>query len=439
MSMFGTRGDRRRSARREHAPAEPSPTGSSGPRLPLLLAAGIAAVFGVAACGGSDSGSGGSSSAAGNTAAEAGGALQPGTLKLGMTAALSGFLPFDDQISNGMKLAVKEINDAGGIDGKVKLDLQVKDTKSDTGNVVKLTQEFIDGGTKVVFAECNADAQVAAAAVAQRGGAVELSACNAEPKIGKQYPNYWGVGLSPNVTMAAAAQYAAKNKGYKTVYMLSSTDLLYNKTLQGYFKDAAAKLGMKVVGEDFYKVGATDYASNITKIKNLNPKPDVIFSSIFVPDSGTFVKQLRAAGVTVPVISGDGSDSPLLTKIGGKGAEGTCVVTHAFPVQGEPTEAFYGKYKTEYGVSPDTAFAGVGYNNVKLLAAAVQKAKSTDPNAIAKALSGGMKLAPPDALWDIDFPAGQHWPNYKVPVICVQDGAFKRDAYLTPDYIPPVK
>ena len=54
----------------------------------------------------------------------------------------------------------------------------------------------------------------------------------------------------------------------------------------------------------------------------------------------------------------------------------------------------------------------MGYNNVKLLAAAVEKAKSTEPAAIAKALSAGMTIEPPAALWSIDFPAGQHWPEY---------------------------
>lgn len=359
-------------------------------------------------------------------------------MKLGMTAALSGSLPFDLQISNGIKLAVNQINKAGGVGGKVKLALTVQDTGSDTTKAVTEAKSYADGGTSVVFAECNADAQVAEAAVLKQSNALVMSACDAAPKIGAQYPNYWGVGLSPNMTMAALAQYAA-SKGYKRVYVMNSTDLLYDTSLTSYFEKAATHLGIKVIGSNLYTVGATNYSSQIAQIQAaLGKKPDAIFSPIFVPDVGTFVKQLRAAGVTTPFLTGDGSDSPLLLSIAGSASNGTCLSTHAFPEAGTPTADFYKLYDQTYGGKLDTAFAAVGYNMVKVLEAAVTKAQSTDPAAISKALAGGLSVSAPNTLWSISYPSGQHWPVYAVPVDCVKAQKFYRAAYSVPTYIPPV-
>ncbi|MEA2168637.1 MAG: branched-chain amino acid transport system substrate-binding protein [Solirubrobacteraceae bacterium] len=387
-----------------------------------------------AACGGDDAGS--EAASGGGSGSEEGAGLKAETMKLGFPAGLTGFVAFfDNQILNGMKIAVDEINARGGIDGKVKLDLQARDAKGETPQALTLGQQLVDSGAKVLFSMCNSDTQLAMASLAQRTSTVALSGCNGDPGIGSKFPNYWGVGLSSNVTMAAGAQYASQ-QGYKTYYMLGSEDLAYNRNQQRFFDEAATELGLKKVGSDTFHNGATDFAPQIARIRSADPQPDAIFSSSFVPDTGTFLKQLRAAGSKVPYIGGDGADSALLTKIGRSGAEGSVFPTHAFPQPGSPVEDFYAKYDERFGERPDSAFAGVGYNEIKLVEAAVLKARSTDAKAMAQAINDGITISPPLSLWEIEFPKGQHWPVYQVPVVEVADGAFRRAAYFEPKFIP---
>ena len=70
------------------------------------------------------------------------------------------------------------------------------------------------------------------------------------------------------------------------------------------------KLGGSIVGTADYKLGAGDFSAQVTKIQNANPKPDMIYTPMFMPDTPVFLKQLKAAGVDIPVVTSDGNDTP---------------------------------------------------------------------------------------------------------------------------------
>jgi branched-chain amino acid transport system substrate-binding protein len=174
---------------------------------------------------------------------------------------------------------------------------------------------------------------------------------------------------------------------YKTAYVLLTHDFAFGLTTPRYFEVAFKQLGGQIVGEDNYKILTGDFSAQIAKIKALNPQPDVIEQSGFVPDPPTFVKQLRAAGVMTPVIGTDGSDSPLLLSVGGSQVEGYVFSTHAFPTPGSPVETFYTKYTAKYGHAPESSFTALGYDLSQNLAAALHAAQSTDPKALLNALN----------------------------------------------------
>src|SRR3954453_5855438 len=156
-----------------------------------------------------------------------------------------------------------------------------------------------------------------------------------------------------------------------------------------YFQNAFAHYCKgKIVGKDVYKIGQTDFGSQATKIQNANPKPDVIFSAIFVPDSGAFLKALRSAGVKAPFLSTDGNDSPLLASSGGKAVSGTVFTTHGFPQPGSLMSSFRKSYKKIMGKAPETnTIEAIGRDNVYALVYAAAKAHSTDPDKLISALA----------------------------------------------------
>ena len=139
--------------------------------------------------------------------------LKKGTITVGYGNNLTGFLAAHDVlISNGALLAVQQINAKGGIGGKVKIKLTLRDVKSRADTSVQVARDFLNAKVNVLILPCNTDFQVAMAAVANPRGQFMLSPCNADPTVAKKYGNYWPVGMAGNAQLAQLANYAKLRK-----------------------------------------------------------------------------------------------------------------------------------------------------------------------------------------------------------------------------------
>jgi len=332
----------------------------------------------------------GGSVVAGLAAIVAQGATQqrsaPMELKIGAAMALSGpWAVFDEPLLNGIKMAAKEIDDKGGVNG-VTVKLTYKDFQGDNTRQLADTQQMLDGGVKVFIAS-NGGSLGANQLIVNKGGLI-LAGSGTDPENTERVgPREFTVVFTDNQQAAAGAEYAC-SKGYRKAWVLGSPDSTYTGNMGAYFQDAFAHYCKgKVVGKDVYKIGQTDFGSQATKIQNANPKPDVIFSAIFVPDSGAFLKALRSAGVKTPFLSTDGNDSPLLASSGGKAVSGTVFTTHGFPQPGSLMATFRESYTKIMGKAPETnTIEAIGRDNVYALVYAAAKAHSTDPDKMIGAL-----------------------------------------------------
>jgi branched-chain amino acid transport system substrate-binding protein len=123
----------------------------------------------------------------------------------------------------------------------------------------------------------------------------------------------------------------------------------------------------------------------LTQIKAANPE------GIYVPgyytEVGTIARQARELGVTVPLMGGDGWDSPKLWEIGGESMNGCYFSNHYSTDDPSPVvQKFVTTYKKKYSQLPD-ALAALGYDAAKILADAIGRAGSTDGNRVRDALS----------------------------------------------------
>ena len=221
-------------------------------------------------------------------------------LQIGAAMALSGpWAVFDEPLLNGIKMAAKQIDAKGGIDG-VTVKLTYKDFQGDNTQQLADTQQMMDNGIKVFIAS-NGGSLGANQLIVNKGGLI-LAGSGTDPENTQRVgPHEFTVVFTDNQQASAGAIYAC-SKGYRKAWVLGSPDSTYTGNMGTYFQEAFAHYCHgKVVGKDVYKIGQTDFGSQATKIQNANPKPDVIFSAIFVPDSGVFLKALRSAGVTTPV------------------------------------------------------------------------------------------------------------------------------------------
>lgn len=362
--------------------------------------------------------------------------LSSGTITVGFGNNLTGFLAVHDHlISQGAQLAVQQINRSGGIGGRVRIKLMLKDVKSDPATSVEVANELIGAHVAAMILPCNTDFQVAMAAVAKRANQFTLSPCNADPTAWRKFPIYWPVGMAGNAQMAQLASYA-QSAGLKKIYVIDS-NFLYIHLMAKYFKKAAPLYGLRIAGTASVPFGATgfpnDYSAFVDKVKAANPQ--AVMTGLFTPYVDTLTKQLRAAGVKVPVLGSDGMDTGLDLTAGGSAVNGNVFTTFGYPSAGSPTAKFYSDYAKRFGKRPDGSYAALGYETIKVLEAAVRRANSTDPKKIQAALGAGMTVS--GALGQIVYPGrGQHNPTNPVAVVAIKNRKFSLVKAGVPTKVP---
>lgn len=361
------------------------------------------------------------------------------TIKIGMIYNMTGAqASLDAPSANGAKLAVKEINAAGGVLGK-QIELISYDGKTDAETIGKAATQLATSDKVVaMLGFSDSDMVMAAAPIAAKSGIMFVTSGATSPKLPAQVPDYLFLAcFGDNVQAAAAAEYAYKNLNSKTVYLLIDKGMEYTMLLGKYFKERFTELGGTVVLEDYYQTGDKDYSAQITKLKALKPAPDILFISSGPDDVGTIVKQFRDGGVKQPIFGGDGYDTPLLVQIAGPGANNVYFTTHSLMDAEAGTPAakkFIADYKAEYKTDPENAFAGLGYDTVKLIVDSISRAKSTDPKAIRDALQTTKGLA--GVTGTITFETGNPIPQKGVALIQVKNGKLVLAAEVVPEKVP---
>jgi len=361
------------------------------------------------------------------------------TIKIGMIYNMTGAqASLDAPSANGAKLAAKEINAAGGVLGK-KIELVAYDGKSDAATIANSATQLTQTDKVVaMLGFSDSDMVMAAAPTAAKAGIVFVTSGATSPKLPEQVPDYLYLAcFGDNVQAAAGAEYAFTTMKAKTVYLLIDKGMEYTLLLGKYFKDLFVELGGKVALEDNYQTGDKDYSAQITKLRGLKTAPDMLYIAAGPDDVGTIVKQFRDAGVKKPIMGGDGYDTPLLVQVGGAGAENVYFTTHSLmdaSLGTDPVKAFIAAYQAEYKTPPENAFAGLGYDTVKLLVDSIKRAGSADPKAIRTALNATKDL--PGVTGAITFQPGSRIPQKGVTVILVKDGKFTLAQEVVPQKVP---
>ncbi len=301
--------------------------------------------------------------------------------------------PLDTPGYRGAQVAIKALNDAGGVLGKPVEFVNI-DGKSDPVTVGNAAVELIDQGADLILAPCDFDFGGPASREAQDAGLVGISLCASDPLYSS-----WSLGdkqftLSMwNTTMGAvAAEYAFNEREWKTAYVVTDQFIAYTKSLSKYFVEHFQALGGEILLEDTYTNGDNDFSAQLARLQALETKPDVIFISSYGQDIGVIIRSLREVGYDAPVLGGDSYDDPsMIAALGESLGNDIYFVTHTW--MGEEAHPdmpkFIEMYEEMHGEAPDTSFVATGWDTVMLLAQAVEAAGSTDGAAVAAALEEG--------------------------------------------------
>jgi branched-chain amino acid transport system substrate-binding protein len=307
-------------------------------------------------------------------------------IRIGFHAPLTGPTAADGKSSEvAAGIAVDWINAAGGLLGQ-KVELIVYDDQGKADQSIPLANKMI-GQDKVAVAVSGGYSLPtrAAAPVFQKAGIPYFAAYAVHPDVttGGNWA-FRGVTLGPPQG-AVTAKFVADEFGKKRVSMITM-DNDFGQSIADGFKETAPKVGLTIVKEYTYSLRERQFGSIIAAVKADNPEVIVASGYFFV--AGPLVSQLRAAGLTQPIIGSQAFDSMQFIAIAKDSAEGVYVVGAMGRDRKHPDlEKFKAEFAKRAGHEIETVAANC-YSAVMLVGDAIKRAGSTEPKRIRDALAG---------------------------------------------------
>ncbi|MDQ2106576.1 ABC transporter substrate-binding protein [Azospirillum isscasi] len=323
---------------------------------------------------------------------------------------------------NGIETALEELNASGEL-GSVKLKLLIEDTASDKNQATTLVSRFAQyDKAAVILGPTSSVEAFAALPVAQEQGVPVVSTASADvSRVGSWI---FKSNATPATIMQALGEQAAARLAPKNVaYVFNRDNDAYIAQKNGV-KDLFEAKGIKTVAEETIVGGDTDFTALATKLAALDI--DTLLISTTAETSANIIIQARQAGLSdkVRILGTPSMASQQFLKVGGAAVEGTIFVADYFLESASPlNRTFVETYQRKFKIAPDV-FAAIGYNQLKVAAAAIKVAGPTyDRAAIRKALLTVKDL--PTVLGGGKLTINENrTPSYGGFVLTVKGGAF---------------
>ena len=374
--------------------------------LIAVLAMGI-----VAGCGGGGEGDGA--------------ATEGDTLKIGINYELSGDIAtFGSHTRDGVMLAFEEINANGGVLGK-QIEPLERDNQGKLDEAVSVATKLITEDKIVAhMGPVTTGCTLAAVPIATQYKIPLLTASathpdvTVDPETGKVRDYIFRTCFTDPPQAIVGADFAYNDLSAKkaAIYFDNTND--YSKGLAKEFKAKFEALGGTIVAQEGYGKDDDDFRPTLTSFSKAGA--DIIYVPGYYQKVAKVVSQARELGINVPFLGADGWDSPDLVEIAGaENLNNTFFTNHYSSTDpSEKVQGFVNAYKEKYGSVPDS-FAALGYDTAYLLADAIERAGSTDADAIIKALAETKDFAAVTGTLSFDE---NHNPIKEIAIIEMKDG-----------------
>ncbi len=360
------------------------------------------------------------------------------TVMVGAAVALSGFVAPYDEPHKAAMLAIEHINAQGGVLGK-QIEWVAVDTKSDMAQGANSAVEVLEQGAQLLIVTCDFDFGSAAAITAQSRGVLSFSLCAGDPKFGVQGIGdlAFTMGTGTPGEGAIMAEWAHQ-QGWRKPFLLKDTQVEYTKKLADYFR-ARWEDGLgSLAGEDTYHgQNDTNVAGQITRIKESGA--DFIATSGAAAIGGAAViKQIRAAGIDIPIIGGVAMDGAYWLEAV-PGLSNFYNVNYSSIHGDDPNPAvqeFLSEFTEKHGPAV-VGFNVTGYSIIQAWARAVERAGTFDSAAVADELE---KFKDEPLLVGATSFSEEWHINFSTPLLItqVQDGNRSSVERFAPSKVPPV-
>jgi len=279
---------------------------------------------------------------------------------------------FGQSNHNGIMLAVDEINAAGGVGGK-KIKVLTEDDQSKAEEAANAVSKLISSSdVSAIIGEIASSNTLAAAPICQQNRVPMITPGSTNPSVTRKGDYIFRLCFVDGYQGPVLARYVAEELHLRRAALFTDVRSDYSTGLGASFSQVFTSLGGTIVARQSYAKGDNDFHSQLTAIKNA--KPDIIFVPGYYNDAAPIAIQARDLGITVPLIGGDGWESPKLIEIGGKSLEGCMYANHYHADDPTPVvREFVTKYEKRYGARPD-AVAALAYDAMRVLADAMRRA-----------------------------------------------------------------
>lgn len=347
-----------------------NPKSARQPARRVMRLVGCALVTGLlaSACGGAGGGSGGSSG---------------GDILIGVPAPLSGdYASAGTDVVHGAELAAKDINAKGGVLGR-KLKIVSQDDACTAQTAAQAAQKLVAQKVVAVTGGYCSTAALPEVQAFHRAGVSYVMAGSTNPQLTEQgfAEAFRTIGRDdeqgPFVAKFVTGFLHAKR------IAIGNDNTTYSKGLADSTAAALKKAGAQVVFDNALTPGQSDYSSFLTKVGQ--SKPDLFYYSGYYAEFGLLIKQAKRLGLSFPLMGGDANNDTTLIKTAGKAAEGVYVDTAPLAQFLSSAKGYVAEYQKTYKSGPGP-YSTYAYDGVGVIAAAIKKAKSSDPKKITSAL-----------------------------------------------------
>jgi len=310
------------------------------------------------------------------------------TVKIAIVAPMTGDVStFGASTKNGAEMAFEEWNAKGGVNG-AKIEWVVGDDRCDPQEARNAANKVIDqDGVKFIVGAVCSSASIPISDVANPKKVLQVSPTSTNPQLtldkdGKVKPYTFRACFIDSFQGTVGARFALNTLGAKKAAVLKDVGNDYVKGLAEYFEAAFTAGGGEVVVSEAYTKDDMDFSAILAKVASA--QPDVLYLPDYYNKVSLIAKQAKEKGINVPMVGGDGWDSPDLDV---EAVEGGFFTNHYSPEDPRPeVQAFVAAYKAKFGEVPD-ALATLAYDAANILLTAMAQAGVNDPEVVKDALA----------------------------------------------------
>lgn len=298
-----------------------------------------------------------------------------------MTGAEATFGKSTDQ---GIRMAVDEVNAAGGLHGKtVRLITMDNQGKPEEAAAV-VTRLIEQDKVTALLGEVASSRSLAAAPIAQKKKVPMISPSSTNPRVTEMGNYIFRTCFIDPFQGLVMAKFAYENLKLRKVAVLRAVNSDYSMGLSKVFVENFKRMGGEIVADASYQSQDVDFKAQLTQMKSA--KPEAIFIPGYYTEIGLIARQAAELGMKIPLLGGDGWDSPKLFEIGQEAINGSYFSNHYSNESTDPIAVeFMKNFKERYKSSPD-GLSAAGYDGARVLFDAIKRSPDLNPENIRDAI-----------------------------------------------------